>query len=398
MIHRKRNGSIYRAFEIAKKSMRSCYGDRGILAGRRHFNDYWARDGFLASLGSLKLGDMETVRQHIKLFCNTQAQNGQIAVRYGSKDNTFIKKLKNILHVPMSSVNVPSYLVDRLFKWESNTPCDSNSLFIICCAEYLKQSGDKKFIKSVERYIDRAASWLQSQMKNGLYEEKPYAGFYDSVKKEGHSLYANVLLYKAFASLKYIQTSLSHQKKSKTFHMFANKLRKNISETFYTGTHFLDWIKDKKTYSHFTTDGNLFAIWFGLATPTQTSSILDVVKNTRLAHPVPCRTNTPSYPKHLMYPPLFLIGMGDYHNNSLGWLWLGSLYALCLYKHGLKRLAQNILKKIADLIVKHDQIYEVYDKSANPVKRFFYTAESPFALSAAFFALAVRTIFPQGEK
>src|SRR2546422_385344 len=40
---------IRRAYHIAVRDLRACYNPDGIVAGRLHFNAYWARDGFCAS-------------------------------------------------------------------------------------------------------------------------------------------------------------------------------------------------------------------------------------------------------------------------------------------------------------------------------------------------------------
>ena len=48
---------IRRAYQVAVRDLRACYNPEGIVAGRLHFNAYWARDGFWALFGSLALGD-----------------------------------------------------------------------------------------------------------------------------------------------------------------------------------------------------------------------------------------------------------------------------------------------------------------------------------------------------
>jgi glycogen debranching enzyme len=48
---------VHRAYRIAVRHLGACYNPDGIVAGRLHFNAYWARDGFWASLGALALGD-----------------------------------------------------------------------------------------------------------------------------------------------------------------------------------------------------------------------------------------------------------------------------------------------------------------------------------------------------
>src|SRR3989338_7751792 len=70
-----------RASAIASKELRACYVDGGIIAGIRHFDDFWARDALFASWGVLALGDFEQVRQTIELFLRWQQADGLIPRR-----------------------------------------------------------------------------------------------------------------------------------------------------------------------------------------------------------------------------------------------------------------------------------------------------------------------------
>jgi len=55
-----------KAYDIAVKNLRQCYSDQGILAGLKHFDDYWARDSLYACWGALKLKDYEIVKRRLK--------------------------------------------------------------------------------------------------------------------------------------------------------------------------------------------------------------------------------------------------------------------------------------------------------------------------------------------
>ena len=55
--------NIAKAIEIATEELRACYFKQGIVAGTHHFTDYWARDAFFASFGSLAIGDTKIVRE-----------------------------------------------------------------------------------------------------------------------------------------------------------------------------------------------------------------------------------------------------------------------------------------------------------------------------------------------
>jgi len=70
-----------KTIRLLKNSLRSCYSKYGILAGKHHFTDYWARDGYFAALGSLELGDFEIVNKMVNLFFSFQREDGLIPYR-----------------------------------------------------------------------------------------------------------------------------------------------------------------------------------------------------------------------------------------------------------------------------------------------------------------------------
>lgn len=59
--------SLVQTADIAISNLRSCYSRFGILAGRHHFTDYWARDGFFAAF-RLGGGDVSVGGQRIGVF------------------------------------------------------------------------------------------------------------------------------------------------------------------------------------------------------------------------------------------------------------------------------------------------------------------------------------------
>ena len=59
--------SVKSAYEIALNDLRRCYTPKGIVAGRKskRMHQYWARHGFFASFGSLKLNDGPLVKKNL---------------------------------------------------------------------------------------------------------------------------------------------------------------------------------------------------------------------------------------------------------------------------------------------------------------------------------------------
>jgi hypothetical protein len=80
-------------------------------------------------------------------------------------------------------------------------------------------------------------------------------------------------------------------------------------------------------------DGNLLAIAWGLATAEQAESILKVMEETGMADPVPTRVAHPSYPPELVALENHLAGVANYHTDS-AWLWLGAWHVIALVRTG----------------------------------------------------------------
>ena len=61
---------------------------------------------------------------------------------------------------------------------------DSNALFIIVTAQYIKQSKNIDFLKTHYKSLKEALLWYENHLKNQLVFEGPFAGWADSLKKE----------------------------------------------------------------------------------------------------------------------------------------------------------------------------------------------------------------------
>ena len=133
------------------------------------------------------------------------------------------------------------------------------------------------------------------------------------------------------------------------------------------------------------------AITFNIANKKQSLKIQRCIKRFKINQAVPSKTNYPKYPSTRVSLINHLGGLGDYH-NGLSWLWLGCLDAIAKNKIGMKKQAKQLLKQIAEIIVKHNGVYEVYEQNGKPVKRFLYKSEHPFAWSSGLFIYAVHNL------
>lgn len=415
------NDIIDKAFNIAVQSLRECYTSKGIMAGKKHFDDYWARDSFFASLGSIAIGDYSTAKKNILLFSNAINKNGQIPLRIGAYDMR-IKLFVRFFRIKTKFAEVPRYTDDKA----KNTAMDQNSLFIISAAELLKH--DRKLIKQPWPVIERACNWnlnLSKQNSEGLLEEKAYSSWEDSLRKQGMVLYTNIVFWKSLVCMTEICTAMKNKTGERLYKKTADEVGRAINKMFWNSRFYSDVAQhrnimnkknkeaeskenkskerenkenkngeaeyeqedrqSKKALSEvFSADGNFLAVWWSLADKNQSKSILMHAKKVGICT-VPCKTNVPSYPSSLVSPTIRFFGAGNYHNNGMSWLWLGCVYAQALSRAGMKKQAVSTIESIAQIICSAGSVPEVVDQNGKPIERFFYKSEMPFAWSAGMF-------------
>ncbi len=380
---------INQAYQIAVSDLKYCYEKRdsqtGILAGRGHFGDYWGRDSFFASLGCLSINDIGIVKKNILLFLKFQKKNGQIPLRI-ERGNFYL----NFFGINFIKKLSPVFLEDKFTSY----PPDSSLLLPMIFEAYVRKTSDIKFLKEHYAGIQRAVEWSISTDHNNdwLIEEGHYSTWADSLKKHGNVLYTNVCFFKAAKSMAELSSILGKKFEHIKYSTIAGKIKNKINKEFWNGEYYIDWIDGKKKHNYFSTDGNVLAVLWGLADRKKSISIINCLKKFRISTPYPSKTNYPSYHFRFAHPILHLIGLGDYHNSTVSWIWLGCVSALAKNKYGKKKEAVAILSRISDLIVKHGTVYEIYEKDGRPVKRWFYKAEVPFTWSAGLFVYACNEI------
>lgn len=404
-------GILSQAGRIAISNLRACYSEHGIFAGKHQFSDYWARDGLFASLGALSIGDQEIPRKELELMLTFQAHDGQLPMRVG----------QYFIGLKMLGLNNPKELRPRYDQDKyGSRPADQNSLFIIAFSEYLKKSGDSKFLKNNYPSLKKAIAWNISndRDRDGLIEEGYYAGWTDSIRKKGKVLYTNVLHCRALELMAGFAKQLgtdndSRDEDSMRYLTHHSQTKAALTRLFWNGSYYSDWLDASgqaagkkaagskgvagKRHDYFSTDGNLLAILLGIADKSQGLSIQRSISRFGISASVPSLTNHPKYPIKMQSMLDTIFGIGDYH-NGLSWLWLGSLDALAKHRLGMRDEALAELDKIASIIVLHNGVYEVYTKEAKPVKRLLYKSEQPFAWSAGLFLYALSEIRPKKLK
>jgi glycogen debranching enzyme len=366
---------VSKAYDMAVKTLKNRYSDLGILAGNGHFSDLWARDFAFAGWGALQIGDYDVVRNGLETLISHMGPDGQVPLRVGQP--IFILKYLGFDATPPK----PRYKEDK----GMSISIDNNALLVILAEQYVSISNDHAFLEKNIDSLKQILAWnyLQDQDDDNLIEEGHYAGWADSLKKHGNVLYTNVLHYQATRVYAQLVRRLGRDEESEYYHNLADKISDAINIHFWNGHYYIDWISGKERQETFSTDGNLLAILYGVASTERVKRIQRCLVEFQLDKGYTTGTNYPKYrPRHI-YFPFFLINMQDYH-NGLEWLWLGCLDIVCKWQHGQKREALEHLSALSEKIVTYGGVYEVYDQGI-PVKRLFYRSEEFFAWSSGMF-------------
>jgi glycogen debranching enzyme len=372
---------LKKAQEIAVNSLKKCYASHGIYAGRKHFDDYWARDSFYACWGALEIDDFDIVKKNIESFLYYAKYNGQLPLRVGT---TPFGQVLKFIGIDIKK-EVPNYFQDKLGSY----PQDQNSLFIITFKKYVEKTNDLQFLTEKFDMLRLIINWYESQKKDGMIFGGKYATWQDAVKKEGWTLYNNILYYQALICMDYLSKKINLNKDK--YDIMAKELKKKINELFWNEDYYSDWI-NTGVHDYFSLDGNTLAVLFDFANVEKKKLIAQKIIETKISVPFGSKTNYPKYKAKETFLPFYLVHMNDYQNNGVHWLWLGCLSAITLYKAGMEKEAREALVEIAKVIHKHDIVSEVYNSKGNPIKRLFYRSEQPFAWSSSFFILACKTI------
>jgi len=348
------------AINIATNSLRACYVDKGIIAGPHHFTDYWARDSYFASLGSLAIGDHKIVSEMVALFFDYQRKDGLIPYRIMRGPLSLSKYLgkPNFYTTPK-----PTYRLRGV----GQPVLDGTTLSVLFAAllekpEYLPK-------------IKLALHYLEAKEKHGLLWDGPMGEWNDAVWKWGNLLYSNIIYWYMYDRLtnwtKDFDPVLSSSLALKT-----TQIAKSIRERLWNGKYFSDW-HDFKRQDYLYPFGNCLAIAWGFTTPSESKSILQECGT--LQQNFSLETNSPKYPWWRVDLLQRLVGMADYQNHGILWWQPITSYLAALKQFGDLKSIQEVSNSISQKLVDDNQVSECYERDGRAVQRTIYTSEHPFA-------------------
>ena len=169
----------------------------------------------------------------------------------------------------------------------------------------------------------------------------------------------------------------------------AESLARTIHENFWRSD--LGYFVTSDRLDQLSSDGNLLAIAWGLASSAQAESILKVMEDAEMAKPVPTRVVHPPYPNYLVSLENILGGLANYHTTA-SWLWLGAWHTIALAENDQLEQAHEILERITEVIARDRQVNEVHGQDGKPLQSNWYKSESPLTWNAGMVLYAYKTI------
>jgi len=223
--------------------------------------------------------------------------------------------------------------------------------------------------------------WLaeHEQGEDNLLHQRPFADWADSIGRSGHILYTNVLYWKATVEMEQAARKIDQNDAAEQYGVRAKQLNERIHAHFWEDE--LGYYVTSQRFRNLSSAGNLLAVAWGLAAPAQANSILDKMAAFHMAKPVPTQVVNFPYPYRFISLENRLAGIPDYH-TSAAWLWLGAWHVIALVRLGRRGEANELFRRIADLIVRDGIVHEVYGRDGRFLSTRWYTSEAPLTWNA----------------
>ncbi|MCL4199926.1 hypothetical protein KJZ67_01115 [Patescibacteria group bacterium] len=371
--------SIHKAAEIARRSLSACVTNIGLTAGSHHFVDLWARDSLFAGFGANNVGLSKVSKKTIETFLRYQREDGLIPFLIRRSKLTIGKYFGRHEYYKTPRQQFRSSQSGGIVP-------DGGLMTIIAARTYIEATRDVSFFRKNRESLLRAINWYQQKFGDSLIREWFQCEWADAVLKTGSTLYTNVLYWKALGDVAWMLRKIVEHQDAREFIRRQEMVGQEIRAQLWSGIYFADW-KNVWRHDYFAAHANMLAIIFGFASPAEATSMLSYAASSCWRN-FTLETNDPKYPIWRIAPINHVTGTADYHNRGCLWLQPGILYAMALQKIGKHDKAIDVLEVIAKKIIEYDGVYEVYEKTGEPVQRLFYRAEHPFAWSAGLFLWA----------
>lgn len=342
---------------MSKKLIEQCYQksielllknstELGVLASspstRAHERDYlsiFARDASICSLGMILSGNkklIKTAKNSLKTLATHQADDGEIP-NYVKPKNNYVDFWK------LGSI-------------------DATLWWLVALKFYDQYTGDKKFIKSLDKKINKAINWLycHEHKSDDLLVQPEASDWADIMPRSGRVLYDNALWYevKKLYNLKNISDTKRNFNNQLFPFVIKGKIPKSIEATagaickkqkptdyYLSFAGYLYWGQDVDVY------GNSLAVLFGLPSKDLQNKIVNnfLKRKVRKDLPMPVLFNPIKKDSEFWREYMKIHNQNfpyQYHNGGI-WPFASCFWAMALKKSGRKNEAWQELEKIA---------------------------------------------------
>jgi glycogen debranching enzyme len=357
-----------------------------LHAGYRNFRESWARDFGFASYGLLALGQHETIRQTLEAFFWYQTAAGQLPVKLHSL-NFVTRYFHSFLEREQSTEGV---LKPKYISAHGAPSLDGQAMLVISALTYARETKNLEFLKAHWSSLVAAMHWLEKhrgEPDEKLLYQQAFADWADSVARRGYVHYTNVVYWKALSEMAEAAASLDMLAHAEVYKQMADGAALAIHQKFWNDH--LGYFVTSASLSHLSSDGNLLAIAWRLATPEQAKRILECMERTGMEFPVPTRVTSSNYPRELIAIENVIGGVPHYHTEA-AWIWLGAWHVIAEARFGDLQKARELLSRITEVIVRDKQVNEVYGKNGEPMASRWYKPEAPLTWNAGMFIYACK--------
>jgi glycogen debranching enzyme len=326
--------TIKDAYNKALFFLEKCSTPHGFYAAYPGYDAVWARDSMIMSIGSSVLGKkfQSQFKKSLITLSSNQSPKGQIP-------NAVDKFSRRKSKVDYKSI-------------------DSSLWFIIGHYIY-KKCFDSQLFNQQKSNINKTLLWLsyQDMGEDSLLEQLPTTDWQDAFPhRYGHTINTQALWYKTLKLSG--QSSLASKVKETVNNSKDDKL---WDKDFYLPYRWKNHNNYKEKGDWFDSLGNLLAILFDLATHSQSSKILNHIKQKKIDKPFPIKAIFPPItPKHKDWQPYYRdseAGVPHHYLNGGVWTYIGGFYVLALIKVGKMDYAYQMLEKLAEANMKLDGNY-----------------------------------------
>lgn len=383
--------AMFIAAENLRSAVQTCLLTNGLskeilIAGYRNFRESWARDFAFATYALLALRQFDTVKDTLEAYLWHQSDDGQFPVKLHS-----MRVVTRFFHSffereqPIQQMLKPKYVTGH-----GTASLDGQALLVIAAQNYAEEAQDTEFLRQHWSQFKLAIQWLQIHRKepgDALLYQFSYSDWADSIARRGRILYTNVVYWKALTAMAEAATRLEIKRQAEFYAEEAERVSRAIQTHFWRPE--LGYFVTSARINQLSSDGNLLAIAWGLATTEQAGSILKIMADARMTDPVPTQVAFPPYPRSLIAIENILGGVANYHTDA-AWLWIGAWHVIALTKVNRLNEAHQLVNRITEIIITEKQVNEAHGLDGKPLSSIWYKSESPLTWNAGMVLYALK--------